>query len=817
MSELSELRALVETTREDVSDQTKVHDQVSTATNELREELQGTHSLAKAASGNSSKVLHLLETTIPAAFLSLEARLGRVEEAVAAAAETAAVTVASAKDAAAAATAAASAASALARRYDESVVGSDGRERRPVDESESDSLGRIGARSRNTDGGRLCPPPRQRYQQQHEGQQQQHEGQQQQHQRQRQQQQRHRQQEEHQQHQEQRQQHQQHQQHQQRQEEQQQQQRQQRQDQRQVMPPSEFRQGGVSPGSAQESSMRSSRKRKTDDQQAEHHAPPSRRILPPDGGDRITKEPRDTPQALQRFNHDSQGEESSWQGADESLRWTQPWGGGAGRTTAPAAGASSRVRQSPRHDPETSHGVFEERSSGHGRSGGDRFGRLSPPAGGASSSLALSAVANNNSRTSQRVAADDGADVDVPSSSLPLCEADSFNPFQDADLVPTTAAAAGSIAAKVPGNVSTSARQGSRSPPAPNTSRAEQPAATRSGLIVRPAAAPAAAHSSSGKSPVADATGAAVGAAAARTVSSSSSSSSTSRRPTSSTAGTRGPDVPVEPSPAGGSQTRMVTRRAKTRLGQGDGGAGRTQAAGAGDAPVGRMAQGRQPPPPPRPSGGGLSVPHAAASVDPFSFQGPSAGGGDPGSSQGNRRTPAAQKKTNRKLSHHDVSVRSDRRSDSAARRVSGSEQAEEGFSWPVGRTLHEEVGQRKPTSSDAGVVEDEIEDYEDSFGGPGLTVEAYMAEKRKAKRNQNKDTPTGKKAVTARQGDEENAAPKTKRANTRKQPPSHNRPSSRRGSMVTPTSAAGDTNAGGGRNGRSNSDSWMVGGGSGW
>lgn len=37
-----------------------VNDQVSTATNELREELQGTHSLAKAASGSCSKVWGLL-------------------------------------------------------------------------------------------------------------------------------------------------------------------------------------------------------------------------------------------------------------------------------------------------------------------------------------------------------------------------------------------------------------------------------------------------------------------------------------------------------------------------------------------------------------------------------------------------------------------------------------------------------------------------------------------------------------------------------------------------------------------------------------
>ncbi|CAM9481629.1 unnamed protein product, partial [Ectocarpus sp. 8 AP-2014] len=351
MSELSELRTLVEATREIVSDQTNGLDQVSTATNELREELQGTHSLTKAVSGSSSKVLSLLETTIPAAFLSLETRLSRVEDTVAAAAETAAATVASAKDAAAAAAAAASAASALAHRYDNLVVGNDCRERRPVADSVSDGLSRKGARPPSTDNGRLYPAPRQQYHQQHEGQQHQQR----------------RQQEE---------------------EQQQEEQRQQRQEERQTMPPPEFLQGGIVSGSAQESCTRGGRKRKNDGQQLERQQPLSRRILQQDGTDRATKELPDIPQALQSVNHDTQDGESSWQGADESLRWTQPWGGEAGPATAAAAVASSRVRQSPRHDPEIPRGVLEQRNSCHGGSGGEGVEPFSPSAGGASSSFA---------------------------------------------------------------------------------------------------------------------------------------------------------------------------------------------------------------------------------------------------------------------------------------------------------------------------------------------------------------------------------------------------------------------------------------------
>ncbi|CAM9182742.1 unnamed protein product [Ectocarpus sp. 12 AP-2014] len=776
MSELSELRTLVETTREIVSDQTKGLDQVSMATKELREELQGTHCLAKVASGSSSKVLNVLENTIPAAFLSLETRLSRVEETVATAAETAAATVASAKDAAAAAAAAASAASALARRYDESVVGNDCRERQPVADSVSDGLSRKGARSPSTDDRRLYSARKQQYHHQHEEQQGQHQHQHQHQQRRQQQhQQRWRQEEEQQQQEEQRQ--------------QQQEQRQQRQEQRQTMPPPDLLAGSIMSGSAQEGSTRGSRKRKNDDQQLEHQEPPSRRVLQQDGNNRVTKDLPDIPQALQSVNHDTQDGESSWQGADESLRWTQPWGGEAGPATAAAAGASSRVRQSPRHDPEILRGVLEQRESCHGGSGGQREEVLSPPAGGASSSFASSAVPHSN-RNSQRVA--DDAEVDMPSSSLPLCEADSFNPFQDADLVPITT---GSIGAKAPGNVSTSRRQGSRSPPAPYTFPAEQSATMRSGLAVRPAA-----RDSSGKSPMADST------AAAPTVSSS------SRRPTSSTAGTRGGAVAGEPS-LSGSHTRMVTKRAMVGLGQGDdGGAGRTQASGAGDVPVGHMVQSRQPPPPRSPPSGS-SAPPAAASVNPFS-RGPSVDRGDPASSVGGRHSiptlAAAQSKANRELSH-DVSVRTNRRN------VSGLDQAQAGLSRYDERTPHEESGQRKPTSADVGVIEDEIEDYEDSFGGPGLTVEAYMAEKRKAKLRQSRGIPKDKKAATTRKGEEGTTAPETNRPSARNKPPPHNRGSFRRGSMAAPTSAVRDSNAGGGGNHKSNSDSWMVGGGSGW
>ncbi|CBN80256.1 hypothetical protein Esi_0191_0024 [Ectocarpus siliculosus] len=199
-------------------------------------------------------------------------------------------------------------------------------------------------------------------------------------------------------------------------------------------------------GSAQESGTRGSRKRKYDDQQLEHQEPPSRRILQQDGTDRATKELPDMPQALQSVNHDTQGGESSWQGADESLRWTQPWGGETGPATAAAVGAPSRVRQSPRNDPEIPRGVLEQRNSCHDGSGGERVEPFSSSAGGASSSFKSSAVPHNN-RNSQRVA--DDAEVDMPSSSLPLCEADSFNPFQDADLAPITT---GSIGAKAPGN-----------------------------------------------------------------------------------------------------------------------------------------------------------------------------------------------------------------------------------------------------------------------------------------------------------------------------------------------------------------------------
>lgn len=418
---------------------------------------------------------------------------------------------------------------------------------------------------------------------------------------------------------------------------------------------------------------------------------------------------------------------NQWLGADESLRWTQPWGGGGGPTTAATAGASSRVRQSPRHDPETPRSVLEQRDSGHVDSGGDEVERLFPPAAGASSTFASSFVANSN-RKSLRVG--DDAEVDMPSSSLPLCEADSFNPFQDADLVPITTA---SIGAKVPGNASTSRRQGNQSPPAPKTFRAEQSATMRSGREVRPAA-----HASSGKSPViVDATGAV--RAAAPTVSSS---SSESRRPTPSTAGTRGAAGAVEPSLAG-SQTRMVTRRDKTRLGQGGGGAGGTQAAGARDAPAGHVAQRRQPPPP-QPSPSGSLAPPDAASANSFS-RGPSVDRGDPTSSVGSRqRIPmptAGQSKTNRELLH-DVSVRGNGAPDDPTRNVSGLDQAEAGLSRSDGRTPLEEGGQRKPTSSDAGGNEDEIEDYEDSFGGPGLTVEAYMAEKRKGKVRVSAESP---------------------------------------------------------------------------
>ncbi|CAM9922229.1 unnamed protein product, partial [Ectocarpus sp. 8 AP-2014] len=358
MSELSELRTLVATTRDIVSDQTKGLDQVSSATNELREELQGTHSLTKAVSGSSSKVLNLLETTIPAAFLSLETRLSRVEDTVAD--ETAAATVASAKDAAAAATAAASAASALTHRYDKLVVGNDCRERRPVADSVLDGLSPKGARSPGTDNGQLYPSPRQQYHQQHEGQQHQQR-------RKKEHQQRWRQEEE---------------------QQQQEEQRQQRQEQRQTMPPPEFVQGSIMSGSAQESCTRGGRKRKSDDQQLEHQQPPSRRILQQDGTDRGTKELPDIPQALQSVNHDTQDGESSWQGADESLRWTQPWGGEAGPATAAGAVASSRVRQSRRHDPEIPRGVLEQRNSCHGGSGGEGVEPFSPSAGGASSSFA---------------------------------------------------------------------------------------------------------------------------------------------------------------------------------------------------------------------------------------------------------------------------------------------------------------------------------------------------------------------------------------------------------------------------------------------
>ncbi|CAM9465164.1 unnamed protein product, partial [Hapterophycus canaliculatus] len=122
MSELAGLRALVDTTREAVVDQTKGNEQASGAAQELQQELQGTHTLVRLAKESSSKVLNLLETTIPDAFQSLEARLTRSEGTIASAAKYVVATAESSEAAAREATATAAAASAAAASISEAVV-----------------------------------------------------------------------------------------------------------------------------------------------------------------------------------------------------------------------------------------------------------------------------------------------------------------------------------------------------------------------------------------------------------------------------------------------------------------------------------------------------------------------------------------------------------------------------------------------------------------------------------------------------------------------------------------------------------------------
>eukprot|EP00903_Cladosiphon_okamuranus_P022090 g20313.t1 len=122
MSELSDLRMLLETTCNAAADQAKGNAKILAETREFANEAQESHNAARAAKDSTGKALGILKTAVPDAFLSLENRLEQVEAVVTGVAETAAATLAACKEAAAAAASAAAAATAAAASMSELVT-----------------------------------------------------------------------------------------------------------------------------------------------------------------------------------------------------------------------------------------------------------------------------------------------------------------------------------------------------------------------------------------------------------------------------------------------------------------------------------------------------------------------------------------------------------------------------------------------------------------------------------------------------------------------------------------------------------------------
>eukprot|EP00752_Nemacystus_decipiens_P002155 g2053.t1 len=112
-SELLDLRTLVEATRDAVADQANCNAKISTKTRELADGVQESNNVVRAAKDGTSKALELFENAVPAAFLSLENRLQRVEAVMTGVAETTADTLAAIKQAMAASTTASAAATAM--------------------------------------------------------------------------------------------------------------------------------------------------------------------------------------------------------------------------------------------------------------------------------------------------------------------------------------------------------------------------------------------------------------------------------------------------------------------------------------------------------------------------------------------------------------------------------------------------------------------------------------------------------------------------------------------------------------------------------
>lgn len=447
-----------------------------------------------------------------------------------------------------------------------------------------------------------------------------------------------------------------------------------------------------------------------------------------------------------------------WQGADESLRWTQPWGGAAPTTPAGTSTAASTTLHSGHQPPRRESATTSNDPEKHRPGALSSVGRTSPAPGGTSSSF----VSCSSSAPKKRREMAAGAEhVDIPSPSPSQHYPDSYNPFHEEDMVSIAIISSG---IGIPKNVhGTSNHRGGPSSPMQNTLSA------RPGPLGHPSAAGGATGGFTVTSSAPADESRATGRHTSRPPSSVSASSPVPSASSAATTGTAaaaaaGVSVATLSRSSGVASTRATARQGPVGGGSGSYG--------------GRGASSTNPPPARRGQDEPLSLSpwpklplSPAASVRSRS-RGPSVGrvgGAAPGNGQrrGEERststTPAAQllspprdESSSRKshsggpyadnirhagTSAHDASVgrgRGGRPADGTGRypNRSGSDTPTGGFRGADRRgatVLGNEVGTAARSSALSPGQEGDDDEEEDSFGRPGLTVEAYMAKKRQS------------------------------------------------------------------------------------
>ncbi|CAN0351197.1 unnamed protein product [Pylaiella littoralis] len=528
-----------------------------------------------------------------------------------------------------------------------------------------------------------------------------------------------------------------------------------------------------------------SRKREGDGQQQEHQhpSPAMHHALHPPQGQQRSSPGLDAWHSPQRVDCGRGEGDESWQGAEESLRWTQPWGRTA--TTAPGTSTAGAVTPHPGHQ--------ARRRGAHSSVG------CNTPAFGGSSAASISRSSPCDPKTSNEMAA--GAEeVDIPSSSLsparPQQELDSYNPFHEEDLVSIAVVSSG---INIPKNVS------SPPPSVQNTG------STRPGFVVQQQLAAGAA----GGLPFAS--------SSQPSIKSRTSGRQTSRSPSFFSSSTPMPSSASSPGATGTTSaasrsSHETTTRAEAEQGATSGGRENCDGRGGASATTPLLARGQGdvvslspwPKPPSSPASSVRSHP-----------QRPSVSRAIGAASGNGQRHRDEQQSTPKAPS---VQLLAPPSLDTSPSRTSHSGPPEDNpiHAGVRGTPVLENgtrAASRPPPVFSPSRAGDEDEE-EDSFGGPGLTVEAYMAKRHSSCGGSTRKNATSTKREATGAADPDGVSAPTEIPGAA---PLTRATARRRQTAPTPSSVAGNSRGGGKRartgtgERESNGDSWLVGGGSGW